>query len=300
MKHFYVFLLMLCCTQGFSQELTKVKTDKYSVYFDFDKHKLTDTEDKKLNDYVASLGNIVILSIGLEGFCDDRGSVEYNRILSQRRAKTVEDILQEIASKQKNVEGKGKIDLRITELNSDELDATRSLNRRVDIYLEYFHNDYIDLGKPKDSLPTQIEVENRQLRFKTFEDKPLKTGDIITLRDLYFEGGRAVLLRKSEKQLEKLLKKLKENPNISFEIQGHVCCIDTDYFRDAVDEDTGISNLSEARARAIFTYLRANGIPEERMSYKGYGRDFPLQGEKERNNKRVEICITHVNQPAQH
>ena len=122
----------------------------------------------------------------------------------------------------------------------------------------------------------------------------VKVGDIIKLKDLYFEGGRAVLLRKSEKQLEKLLNELRTNPNFKFEIQGHVCCIDTDYFRDAVDEDTGISNLSEARAKAIFAYLKANGIPEERMSYKGYGRDFPLEGEKERNNKRVEICIKEI------
>ena len=296
MKQLFTFLFLFGLTFGYAQELTQVKTDKYSVYFEFDKHKLTDEEDKRLNDYVKSLGNIVILSIGLEGFCDDRGSIEYNRALSQRRAKTVSDILEEIASKQKNVEGKGKIDLRITELqlNEDELDATRQLNRRVDIYLEYFHNDFIDLSKPKDSLPTKIQVENRQLRLKTFEDKPLKVGDIIKLKDLYFEGGRAVLLRKSEKQLEKLLNELRNNPNFKFQIQGHVCCIDTDYFRDAVDEDTGISNLSESRAKAIFAYLKANGIPEERMTYKGFGRDYPLEGEKERNNKRVEISITSI------
>lgn len=296
MKKLFTFLLLFGLTLGYSQELTQVKTDKYSVYFDFDKHKLTDEEDKRLNDYVKSLGDIVILSIGLEGFCDDRGSIEYNRALSNRRAKTVSDILQEIASKQKNVEGKGKIDLRITELqlSDDELDATRQLNRRVDIYLEYFHNDFIDLSKPKDSVPSKIQVENRQLRLKTFEDKPLKVGDIIKLKDLYFEGGRAVLLRKSEKQLEKLLNELKNNPNFKFQIQGHVCCIDTQYFRDAVDEDTGINNLSEARAKAIFAYLKANGIPEDRMSYKGFGRDYPLEGSKEHNNKRVEICITSI------
>lgn len=297
MKRIFTLLFLCCFTVSFSQELTQVKTDKYSVYFDFDKHKLTEEEDKRLQDYVKGLGNIVILSIGLEGFCDDRGSIDYNRLLSQRRAKTVSDILQEIASKQKNVEGKGKIDLRITELklSEDELDATRQLNRRVDVYLEYFHNDFIDLSKPKDSLPSKVEAVNRQLRLKTFEDKPLKVGDIIKLKDLYFEGGRAVLLRKSEKQLDKLLQELRNNPNFKFQIQGHVCCIDTDYFRDAVDEDTGINNLSEARAKAIFAFLIANGIPEERMTYKGFGRDFPLQGEKERNNKRVEICITSIN-----
>lgn len=296
MKQLYTFLLLFTLTLSYSQELTQVKTDKYSVYFEFDKHKLTEEEDKRLNEYIKSLGEIVILSVGLEGFCDDRGSIEYNRGLSERRAETVSDILQEMASKQKNVEGKGKIDLRITELklSEDELDATRQLNRRVDIYLEYFHNDFIDLSKPKDSLPTKVQVENRQLRLKTFEDKPLKVGDIIKLKDLYFEGGRAVLLRKSEKQLEKLLNELKNNPNFKFQIQGHVCCIDTHYFRDAVDEDTGISNLSESRARAIFAYLKANGIPEERMSYKGFGRDYPLDGAKEHNNKRVEICITSI------
>lgn len=295
MKQFFALLtFLLFAFFGHSQELSQVKSDKYSVYFDFDKHTLTTTEYNKLKSYVDSLGNIVILSISLEGYCDDRGTAEYNRALSIRRANTVETILGEIASKQRNVEGKGKIDLRIVDMDQFELETKRLFNRRVDIYFEYFHNDYVDLNKPIEELPTQEELTIRNTKIKTFEDKPLKPGDIITMKNLYFEGGRAILLRKSEKQLEKLLKQIQENPNIKFEIQGHVCCIDTNYFRDAVDEDTGISNLSESRAEAIYNFLIANGIPEDRMSYKGYGRDYPIIGGKEKNNKRVEILITDI------
>jgi outer membrane protein OmpA-like peptidoglycan-associated protein len=293
MKNFLALLTILFfCTSIQAQELSQTRSEKYSVYFDFDKHTLTQNQLNKLKTYIDSLGNIVILSISLEGYCDDRGTVEYNRALSIRRANTVENILGEIASKQRNVEGKGKIDLRIVDMNDFELETKRLFNRRVDIYLEYFHNDYVDLKKPIEELPTKEELEIRNTRVKTFEDKPLKPGDIITMKNLYFEGGKAKLLKKSEKQLDKLLKQILDNPNIKFEIQGHVCCIDTNYFRDAVDEDTGINNLSESRALSIYNFLKSNGISDTRMTYKGYGRDYPLLNAKEKDNKRVEILIT--------
>lgn len=291
------FHLLLCFIFigfiNYAQPLKQIKTEKYSVYFDFDKSVLTVDENQKLHNYIDNLGNIVLLSMALEGFCDDRGSVDYNRTLSEKRAKTVEKILIEMASKQKNVEGKGKIELRIVDVDAFELESKRLLNRRVDIYLEYFVNDYINLDKPKDSLPTDVEINERVVKMKNFEDEPLKAGDIIRLDQLFFEGGRAVLLKKSKKQLSKMLKQIQDHPTMKFEIQGHVCCIDTDYFRDAVDEDTGINNLSESRAKAIFEYLIANGIAKERMTYKGYGRDFPLKG-KEKNNKRVEILLLDI------
>ncbi len=294
MKKLLFLLTFLAFCKSYSQELSQIKNEKYAVYFDFDKHNLTPSELNKLKTYVDSLGNIVILSISLEGYCDDRGTVEYNRALSMRRANTVEQILSEIASKQRNVEGKGKIDLRIVDVNDFELETKRLLNRRVDIYIEYFHNDYVDLKKPMEELPSKEDLQIRETKVKTFEDKPLKPGDIITMKNLFFEGGKAKLLKKSEKQLEKLLKQIKDNPTIIFEVQGHVCCIDTNYFRDAVDEDTGINNLSESRALSIYNYLKSNGISEDRMTFKGYGRDYPIIGGKEKDNKRVEILITGI------
>lgn len=294
MKKLLFLLIIFINYSSIAQELNQIKNEKYAVYFDFDKHSLTQNELNKLKTYVDSLGNIVILSISLEGYCDDRGTVEYNRALSIKRANTVEQILGEIASKQRNVEGKGKIDLRIVDVNEFELETKRLLNRRVDIYIEYFHNDYVDLKKPVEELPTTQDLQIRETRIKTFEDKPLKPGDIITMKNLFFEGGKAKLLKKSEKQLDKLLKQIKENPTIKFEVQGHVCCIDTNYFRDAVDEDTGINNLSESRALSIYNFLKNNGITEERMSYKGYGRDYPIINGKEKDNKRVEILITGI------
>lgn len=119
----------------------------------------------------------------------------------------------------------------------------------------------------------------------------LKAGDRVLLKNLIFKAGRCTLEKGSKRELEKLLKFFQENPSFNFEIHGHVCCIEW-FYEDAVDEDTGISNLSVTRAKTIYDYLLKKGIDPKRMKFHGFGRDFPIQGGPESENKRVEILIT--------
>ena len=99
---------------------------------------------------------------------------------------------------------------------------------------------------------------------------------------------------KAFSDLKKLLKILKETPSIEIEIQGHVCC--TVKEPDGFDFDTGIENLSEARAETIKEYLVQNGIKAERLTTIGFGgtkKRFPEEKniDEQNKNKRVEIKI---------
>jgi outer membrane protein OmpA-like peptidoglycan-associated protein len=66
---------------------------------------------------------------------------------------------------------------------------------------------------------------------------------------------------------------------------------------DGYDYETRTYNLSEERARTVYSFLINNHIKAERLSFKGYGHQKPLfpyperTGEEEIMNRRVEIKI---------
>ncbi|MCX7918634.1 MAG: peptidoglycan-associated lipoprotein Pal [bacterium] len=61
------------------------------VYFAFDKSDLTPEAIATLNKNVAVLKANPDLKVVVEGHCDERGTVEYNMALGERRAKAVRD-----------------------------------------------------------------------------------------------------------------------------------------------------------------------------------------------------------------
>ena len=64
-----------------------------TVYFDFDVAELTmDTKDT-LKEHAMALSADSSLSVTLEGHCDERGTVEYNLALGERRAQAVANYL---------------------------------------------------------------------------------------------------------------------------------------------------------------------------------------------------------------
>lgn len=63
------------------------------VFFDFDKANIRDDQKGALNDNVSWLKSNTRAKISIEGHCDERGTVEYNLGLGERRAKAVKDYL---------------------------------------------------------------------------------------------------------------------------------------------------------------------------------------------------------------
>ncbi len=63
------------------------------VFFDFDKSNIKDDQKAALSDDVAWLKSNPSAKVTLEGHCYERGTVEYNLALGERRAKATKDYL---------------------------------------------------------------------------------------------------------------------------------------------------------------------------------------------------------------
>lgn len=111
-------------------------TVTHSVYFDVDKDQFNATEGKQLTSFFDDLIYRPILTVKILGYCDDRGSYEYNIDLSNRRVETVSKWLEkhdiDLDNISKKVEGLGEIALD-EELDEEETEEIRAHNRRVDI-----------------------------------------------------------------------------------------------------------------------------------------------------------------------
>lgn len=80
------------------EQLDSVMADKnvirdFSVYFDVDQSTLTDEERTRLNAFVKSFPKNTKLAVVLIGYTDQDGSLDYNLILSKKRAETVQRML---------------------------------------------------------------------------------------------------------------------------------------------------------------------------------------------------------------
>lgn len=68
---------------------------EHSVYFDTDVYNLTKTEKTRLQKFLSSITKDEVQKIEIYGFCDDRGSNNYNLELSQNRADAIKTIFGE-------------------------------------------------------------------------------------------------------------------------------------------------------------------------------------------------------------
>ena len=67
------------------------------VYFAYDSANIEVVEKKKLKILAGFMESNVNLYLIVEGYCDERGSEEYNRSLSERRGLAVKDFLESLA-----------------------------------------------------------------------------------------------------------------------------------------------------------------------------------------------------------
>ena len=103
---------------------------------------------------------------------------------------------------------------------------------------------------------------------------------------IYFETGKAILLKESFPVLDTISNILKQSPSQHLLIEGHT---------DNVGDDQSNLLLSENRAKAVFSYLVKKGVATERLSYKGFGESRPVAdnniSEGRSRNRRVELKL---------
>ena len=270
----FIFIASNLC---FSQSIKS-----HIVYFDTNKYEVIETEQNRLLLFVQNLNKSKIKRISIYGFCDDRGTNQYNLVLSQERANSIKDILYENGVSTDlitNVDGRGEILIKVVE--SKNLNIIRGLNRKVEISVEY---------KKKPPLKNKnFDDKGRQLPL-TLESN-LMVGDNVVLDKILFRTGHSYVLKESKEVLSNIAQILKEKNFLFFTIKGHVCC--TSEGKDAIDRKTGKRNLSQERAKSIFYYLVKKGIDKKRMKYIGMKHKQPLGGDP-KFDRRVEIEITSI------
>ena len=108
----------------------------------------------------------------------------------------------------------------------------------------------------------------------------------VVLENIFFETGSSMLLPASTPELERLLYTLKVNQSMVIEIRGYT---------DNVGEDAMNQRLSQDRAKAVYAWLTAKGIPVTRVSYKGFGETNPIASndteDGRKQNRRTEFYI---------
>lgn len=114
----------------------------------------------------------------------------------------------------------------------------------------------------------------------------IKSGTTMALYNILFDVNKAVIKPESDAELERLYKLLSVNAKIRVEIGGHTDNSGTE----AINQP-----LSHNRAKAVYDWLIAKGVPAGRLSYKGYGSGVPAAPntteEGKRKNRRTEIKV---------
>jgi outer membrane protein OmpA-like peptidoglycan-associated protein len=112
----------------------------------------------------------------------------------------------------------------------------------------------------------------------------LEDNGTIALEGVQFDLGSARLTSESATVLDRLVKTLNDNPNLSIAISGH-----TDNSGDRGYNKT----LSTARANSVMKYLTAAGIDAKRLSAQGFGDAKPRANNGtsagRKQNRRIEV-----------
>lgn len=114
----------------------------------------------------------------------------------------------------------------------------------------------------------------------------VKEGSVVVLNNIFFDHDRYELKEKSHSELEKVIRFMTSNPDVKIEVGGHT---------DNVGASDYNLQLSERRAKAVESYLLANGVPAARIVSRGYGSSKPVGDNTteagRQLNRRIEFRI---------
>ncbi|HET6991557.1 MAG TPA: OmpA family protein, partial [Bacteroidia bacterium] len=99
------------------------------------------------------------------------------------------------------------------------------------------------------------------------ELEPLKVGQKLVVRNIFFASGKSVLAPESKTELDKLVDLMVKHPLLIVEISGHT---------DASGSDELNQKLSEQRAQAVADYISSHGVDKSRLRTIGYGESKPI------------------------
>jgi outer membrane protein OmpA-like peptidoglycan-associated protein len=107
----------------------------------------------------------------------------------------------------------------------------------------------------------------------------------VVLYGVLFDFNKSTLQPSSDAALQPAANMMAANKALKLEVQGHT---------DNVGNDAYNQTLSEARAKAVVTWLAQHGVAADRLTARGYGKTKPVadngSDEGRARNRRVEIA----------
>ncbi len=124
---------------------------------------------------------------------------------------------------------------------------------------------------------------------QNIEVVPIQVGQVIPMNNIFFDANKSTLKDESFSELERVLEFLKKNDNLVVEVGGHT---------NALCSSSFANTLSSNRAKEVRAYFVKNGIAENRVEYRGYGKTKQIAENKtlegRRKNQRVELTILEI------
>jgi outer membrane protein OmpA-like peptidoglycan-associated protein len=126
----------------------------------------------------------------------------------------------------------------------------------------------------------------------TIDLDKMKVNEPIVLKNIYYDFDKANIRPDAAKELDKLVKILKDNPTIIVQLGSHTDSRGTDPYN---------QKLSKRRADSAVQYIISNGISAGRITAKGYGEKVLLNNckdgvectdEEHQLNRRTEFTVT--------
>ena len=146
----------------------------------------------------------------------------------------------------------------------------------------YYYVDDVRVKKEEPILPLSLPDDD-------LSKVKLEAGQVFQLKNLFFETDEAELLPRSYTELNKLLQRMRERPEMVIQVIGHT---------DNRGEQDYNQGLSERRAKAVVDFLLINGISAGRVTYQGFGSSRPVAGneteEGRQLNRRVEFVVVEM------
>jgi len=123
-------------------------------------------------------------------------------------------------------------------------------------------------------------------RKKGYDAYPSDRGVVINLPDVLFPFDSADLTSRAHRDVAEIAETLRSLPDRHISIEGHT---------DSVGSPLYNQRLSERRAGAVKSALSASGIPNSKLSSRGFGESDPVasneSSEGRQRNRRVEVIV---------
>ena len=139
---------------------------------------------------------------------------------------------------------------------------------------------------PADANAANQVVQNIELSIAGAETSDHAVGQVLLLKNLIFELGKAKINPDSYSELDLVVSMMNNNKNMVIQLEGH-----TDNQGDAKQN----MKLSEQRVEAVKEYLVSKKIQKNRIKTKAFGGTLPISNDDTPQghslNRRVEVRI---------